>query len=178
MPDTTEAPDGITGALSRAGFDLLGRAELRRAARYHRPTSLLLVEIAAFRRLVERNGNAAGDAVLQNLVALIRTQLREHDTVARIGDASFAALLPETAEAQAMFVAERLCHAAADLHVDFQDRPISFSVSIGVTCCIDREDDLDGILQDADVALCVARRGDSGGVALSPTAHMTDDNAA
>ena len=176
MFDTSAPTDGVTGALGRSDFDRIGREELRRATRYGRPTALMLVEIDAFLRLFERFGQAAGDAVLRALAAQIRTQLREHDTLARVGEAAFAVLLPETEERGALFVAERLCRAAGDLQVEFGERAIGFTVSIGVAGCIAREDDLDGALQDADAALAEARR--SGGVARAPASRMADDEAA
>lgn len=171
MRDVPSLPDDTNGVLGRGDFDRIGRAELRRAARYRRPATLMMVEVDAFRGLFERFGQAAGDAVLQTLGALIRLQLREPDALARVGEAAFAVLLPETGEAAAFAVARRLRDAAGCLRVDSAGRQVPFAVNIGVAGCAARGDDLDGVLADAGAALALARRGPGIARAAARPAH-------
>lgn len=78
------------------------RREGARHARYGRPTSVLLIEIAG------RPDESALDGVARGVVDLIRAEARETDRAVRMGPTSFRLLLPETGDRAARTLAERL----------------------------------------------------------------------
>jgi diguanylate cyclase (GGDEF)-like protein len=92
--------DGETGALSRREFDRHLEAETRRTRRYRRPLALVILDIG------EVKGGGPGH--LSAFVRSIQAQLRDCDSVARIGPRRFAVLLVECKAPEYMLVVERL----------------------------------------------------------------------
>lgn len=82
--------------------------EETRVRRYHRPATVVLVELESLDRLVERLGPAAADRLIPPVAATMRRHARESDRVARLGPARFGAILPETDEVRAINYVERV----------------------------------------------------------------------
>lgn len=82
--------------------------EVERAARYHAPLSVILLDLDNFAACNKTFGFEAGDAALQAAVAVIKTKIRSVDTIARLGADEYALILPETGEAGTRIAAERL----------------------------------------------------------------------
>ncbi len=82
--------------------------EWDRAARYHAPLSLVLVDLDNFAARNRSFGFNAGDLALEATVAVIKSKIRTVDVLARLGPDEYAVILPETGEAGARVAAERL----------------------------------------------------------------------
>src|SRR5919106_4100001 len=102
------ATDPLTGLLNRRAFADRCRDELARARRTGEAFATLLIDVDHFKQINDRDGHAAGDEALVGLAAALTGELREIDTVARIGGDEFAVLLPATGVAAAHATAERL----------------------------------------------------------------------
>ena len=83
-------------------------AEIERAARYHAPLSLVLLDLDNFTARNRSFGFEAGDQALAAAVAVINSKIRTVDVLARLGPDEYAIILPETGEAGARIAAERL----------------------------------------------------------------------
>ncbi len=86
---------------TRADWDIAFRHEEARVARYSRPAAVLAVRLR-----MGRNGVA--DQYAARVGGAIRQQARETDRVTRVGPDRFHVLLPETVEAEATVLAERV----------------------------------------------------------------------
>jgi diguanylate cyclase (GGDEF)-like protein len=104
---TLSQHDPLTGLLNRRGFEELAQRELSRATRYQRPIAFALVDIDRFKDVNDRFGHARGDRVLGILGAEL-TRLRASDVAVRLGGDEFGLLMPETDEAAALSVLDRL----------------------------------------------------------------------
>jgi diguanylate cyclase (GGDEF)-like protein len=125
--------------------DRLGH-ELARARRSGEAFATLLIDVDRFKEINDREGHAAGDAALVGLAAMLMRELREIDTVARIGGDEFAILLPGTGVAGAEATARRLRERAG--------------ISISVGTAVYGIDGLTGdeLARAADAALYAAKR--------------------
>jgi diguanylate cyclase (GGDEF)-like protein len=97
--------------------------------RHHRGAGPLVVacmDLDHFKDVNDRDGHAAGDAVLRSVAAVLRHELRDVDLAARVGGDEFVLLLPETGRDPAHRALERLRVAIAD----------RFRASVGVTASI------------------------------------------
>jgi len=151
--------DFLTNLSNRRYFMELAESELARTVRYGGSLSLLMLDIDRFKRINDTYGHKVGDRVLQSLAELFRKSLREVDIVGRLGGEEFAVLLPETDEAHALEVAERLRQSIADSELSLvMDRPLRFTVSIGLTTFKNGDANLDTLLGQADEALYEAKR--------------------
>ncbi len=88
--------DFLTGALTRRAFVEQAEREIARAARYHRPSTIVMLDVDHFKSVNDTYGHAAGDQVLHQLAELATLTLRPSDVFGRLGGEEFALLLPET----------------------------------------------------------------------------------
>jgi diguanylate cyclase (GGDEF)-like protein len=106
--DRLSTLDELTGLYTRHHFDENVQLEFKRAGRYKRPLSLLLIEIDDLLDLGEHVGKLSKGYLLSEVGAILRTMLRANDIGCRYTNETLAALLPETNGAQAMVVADKV----------------------------------------------------------------------
>lgn len=109
--DSIAAAVSIEGALELSGhpaFRARLTEEIDRAARYHAPLSLILLDLDDFTARNRTFGFEAGDQVLAAAVAVIKSKIRTVDVLARLGADEYAIILPETGEAGARVAVDRL----------------------------------------------------------------------
>lgn len=141
--------DDLTGLANRHSFTETLRAELARTERYGTVSSLVLADIDHFKRINARVGHATGDAILVALAERLRSNIRRSDRLARWGSDELALLLPQTALAGAMRLAESL-RARIEAHHFPGEHPVT--LSLGVTA-FGRGDSLEAVLRRVDQAL-------------------------
>ena len=126
--------DPLTGLFNRAYLADRFLVELRRARSYGFPMSVVLLDIDRFKRINDRYGHPAGDAVLRKLASFLRERTRSTDAVVRYGGEEFAVLMA-TAESDVAF--EQSDRIRAELEktpfvVPGQADPIYVTISGGV----------------------------------------------
>jgi diguanylate cyclase (GGDEF)-like protein len=150
--------DQLTGLLNRRLLRDRLRHAMDRANRSQRPIGLVLMDINNFKEVNDAYGYEAGDAILVQVGATIRSCLRDSDSVARWGGDEFVALLEDLAvETDAQQVAEKIVAGFAQ---PFRacGRDCLVTVSVGVALYPAPECDLDALLKRADIAVRSARR--------------------
>ena len=108
--DQSLKTDFLTGALSRPEAFYRSQIEIERSFRSKKEISFLMLDIDFFKLVNDRYGHPFGDEILKNLVLRCQQQLRVVDILGRVGGEEFFILLPETSQAQALEIAERLRH--------------------------------------------------------------------
>jgi diguanylate cyclase (GGDEF)-like protein len=110
--------DVLTGLPNRRCFEDTFRRTLEAARRDTLPLALLIVDADHFKRFNDRYGHPVGDEVLRGLARGLSASIhRPQDLASRIGGEEFAVLLPETDEAGALRVADRIHAAVSQLAV-------------------------------------------------------------
>jgi diguanylate cyclase (GGDEF)-like protein len=100
--------DGLTGLFNHAHFTRALKREVQRAKRHNGKLALLMFDIDDFKKLNDTQGHLEGDRVLVKVAALIQEGMRDIDIASRYGGEEFAAILPDTAAAGGLLVAERI----------------------------------------------------------------------
>ena len=152
--------DYLTEALNSRAFYEAVRIELAKLARHGRPFALMYLDVDNLKTVNDRDGHAAGDELLKASVDAMSRRLRPGDTVARLGGDEFAVLLPETDEAAARAVADRLQSTLRD-SVN-KKWPVSFS--IGVLTCVASSTSVDELIEEADGLMYQAKANGKDGV--------------
>lgn len=153
----TARTDPLTGLVNRRYFmEVLGH-EIARSRRYRHQLSLLAIDIDEFKRVNDTWGHLRGDDVLCRVAQVAAEQLRDTDTIGRIGGEEFVVLLPETPPEQAASLAERLRAAVASQVHSAGAAEIRLTVSIGIAELQPRDDALT-LLGRADRRLYAAKR--------------------
>ncbi|MFA6310360.1 MAG: GGDEF domain-containing protein [Sterolibacterium sp.] len=150
--------DTLTGAFARRAFIDLAEREQARGRRSGQPMALLMVDLDHFKTINDSHGHQVGDQVLQRFAEITQACLRRQDIFGRYGGEEFMVLLPDTARAMALMVAERICTtvAATPVPVEGRDQAIRISVSIGVAVG-DFQTSLDRLIGLADEAMYRAK---------------------
>jgi diguanylate cyclase (GGDEF)-like protein len=152
--------DRLTGLLNRAAFEDRLREEASRALRFGRTFAVAILDVDLFKRINDSHGHAAGDAVLQQLAAVLRRGNRTADILARWGGEEFVFLLPETRAEGAVLHMERVRVAVAmeELVAGSARQVERLTASVGVATF--PEDGRDGgeALARADARLYEAKR--------------------
>jgi len=154
---TLAVSDPLTGAANRRAFFEQATKEQERAVREGTSLAVLALDIDHFKAINDGYGHAAGDRVLQTLVAAVGATLRPFDTLARTGGEEFAVLLSGTDLAQAECIGERIREQIADLQVPWTAGALTFTVSIGVAAWCPGET-IDATLGRADDGLYRAKQ--------------------
>lgn len=116
--------DSLTGCYNRLFFDQIERRELQRHLRYGSPLTVMFVDVNRFKKLNDTLGHETGDAVLRQIGAMLRRQVRSSDYVIRWGGDEFMLLLTCTL-AQAH-------QKAAELKAAFATDPVTGNLPGGV----------------------------------------------
>lgn len=156
--------DPLTGLYNHRYFYHLLETEVKRARRYSRSLSLIMLDIDHFKQFNDRFGHLSGDEALRCLAQILRKNSRGVDMVARYGGEEFAIILPETDLAQAGIQAERLRTAAVE-----QQWPESqLTISLGAAALGTDMSKAEDLVRDADRALYRAKEAGRNQVCLSP----------
>ena len=140
--------------------------------RSQRPATLLLLDIDNFKQINDRYGHAAGDALLRQLAAVLREDLREMDTPGRLGGDEFGVVLSGTDGAQALAVAERIRGHIEQARPADSSGDYAWTVSVGVAEINDDIGDVAAWVQHADIALYRAKsRGRNRVCQVQPDPH-------
>jgi diguanylate cyclase (GGDEF)-like protein/PAS domain S-box-containing protein len=154
--------DALTGLANRRHFDEMLAAEFRRAAREQTSLSLIMLDADHFKRFNDIYGHPVGDSCLRSIALALKQGLsRPADFVARYGGEEFAVLVPNTTQAGAFELAERLRETVQGLRIPHEASPRKIvTISLGVASVTPSEDEYraEDLVTAADAALYAAKK--------------------
>ncbi len=149
--------DSFTRILNRHTFFEKATVELNRSIRHQHDYSLLLLDLDEFKTINDTFGHQAGDEVLLKFTEITQQQIRASDLFGRYGGEEFILALPETDYFSAKLLASRIREAIERQPVFYENKSISFTVSIGVSV-ITGDTEVSSMLGRADQALYRAKK--------------------
>ena len=105
--------------------------ELRRAERYAAELSVLFLDLDRFKLVNDRHGHLVGSHALRQLSRVLNECVRQVDTLARYGGDEFTIVLPDTGEAGAAQVADRIRRVVEETLFEAGRGEV-----MHVTCCV------------------------------------------
>ncbi len=151
--------DELTHIYNRRHFQNMLQMEWRRAKRFSRNISLLMVDVDHFKEYNDSHGHLEGDQVLKQIAQILSEHVREVDTVARYGGEEFSVILTHTAAEDAMGVARKLCKLVEEYPFRDESKKIDtpVTVSIGVATYPEDAVNMEELINHADIALYRAK---------------------
>ena len=152
--------DSLTGMPNRLLFNDRLQQAILLAKRDARQFALLYMDLDKFKQVNDTLGHAVGDELLQAVGARIRRQLRESDTVARVGGDEFTVILPDIAKGEeAEGVAGKIiAEVIKPFRLGPQGQSIEIGISIGIAVHPADGGDADTLVKAADGAMYLAKQ--------------------
>ena len=152
--------DPLTGLLNRRYLREYLPRELTRARRNGASLAVIMIDIDYFKRINDTFGHEAGDLVLRELGALLRSHIRASDLACRFGGEEFALVLSDASLEGAMQKAEAIRVSVKGLDLKYRDQPLGrITASLGVALFPGHAEDADSLMRVADEALYHAKGG-------------------
>lgn len=155
--ETLAHTDLLTGLSNRLHLTEQLEGLMANAKRHDYNLCVLMIDIDNFKQLNDSYGHQAGDQALRNVAHRLSSSLREGDLLARWGGEEFLAVLPYTSLAEGLAVAERLCHLVAGVPIAIGSASEVVAVQTSVGVAQDGDDDLDSLVNRADLGLYEAK---------------------
>jgi len=149
--------DTLTGIHNRYYFDDVLINIAQTTARTKTKNSLLYVDLDNFKVINDSQGHQQGDLVLKEISQLLLDRVRESDYLCRIGGDEFAIILQNTNLDEAQIFALQICETIADASFRFGEQVYKVSCSIGISSIDGNALSSDIYLQQADIAMFVAK---------------------
>ncbi len=149
--------DILTGLVNRSEFESRLERALKSAKARETSYALCYLDLDQFKIVNDSCGHSAGDALLGQLGALLKSKIRWRDTLARLGGDEFGVLLESCSLEQAIETAEALRVAVGEFKFMWDDRSFRLGVSIGVVPITADNEDVAALMSAADSACAAAK---------------------
>jgi diguanylate cyclase (GGDEF)-like protein len=108
--------------------------EINYCQRYNTELSLIMFDIDFFKKINDTYGHLAGDAVLIQLVEIVKQRIRDTDILCRYGGEEFAIIMPYINSEQAYVLAEDIRILIAKTQVVCVNTTVNTTISLGIAC--------------------------------------------
>lgn len=149
--------DILTGLVNRREFENRLERALKSAKARETSYALIYLDLDQFKIVNDSCGHSAGDTLLSQLGALLKSKIRWRDSLARLGGDEFGVLLESCTLDEAMVTAEELRESVSNYKFVWDDRSFRLGVSIGVVPITADNDDVAALLSAADSACAAAK---------------------
>jgi diguanylate cyclase (GGDEF)-like protein/PAS domain S-box-containing protein len=149
--------DPLTGLINRREFEKRLQLCLDTAWQEKREHALFYLDLDEFKVVNDTCGHLAGDEMLKQVTALLKSLVRKSDALARLGGDEFGVLLEDASLEDARELGERLRSAVRQYRFGWQERIFEIGVSIGLVPITAESGDMARVLSAADAACYVAK---------------------
>ncbi|QLG88882.1 diguanylate cyclase [Chitinibacter bivalviorum] len=146
--------DQLTGLYQRHHLLDLAEHEINRAQRGNIKVSALIVDLDYCAKINHQYGHQAGDLALQHVAHAVNESIRDFDLAGRFSGEEIVLVLPNTDQAGAIVVAERLRHKVKQSAIALPNQlQLTISVTIGLATLETETESIEDLLLAADTAL-------------------------
>ncbi len=149
--------DELTGLRNRRFIVERLEEEFQRSKRSGRPLGLIMLDIDHFKQINDAHGHIFGDVVLRVIATRIKSILRKHDLVGRVGGEEFLVVCPDSSLEDTVVVAERIRNIINGEEIGDGVDQVRVALSAGVTMLDAKDESSDKVFSRADTALYKAK---------------------
>lgn len=175
--------DPLTSLSNRRHLWEFLQREWMRSRRKESALAVIMMDLDYFKLINDRFGHDAGDLVLREIAALLKSQIRGSDIASRFGGEEFALVLPDATLEVVQRRAEDIRAAIHRLDLQYRGQPLGkITASFGVALAPDHANDPESLLRASDQALYGAKAAGRDRVVICavkyPRAGRSGGNAA
>ncbi len=149
--------DTLTNLANRVLFeDRLNQAILR-AKRHKTKIALFFIDLNKFKQINDSLGHKVGDEVLKKVSAIMKEEIREEDSIARIGGDEFTIIIENIHESQEAKILANKVLVALEKPILYNENSLHISASFGISIYPDDTTDAQILLKYADIAMYKAK---------------------
>lgn len=149
--------DELTEVFNRRKFLGMLDVRFREFKRYGSSTALINYDFDHFKRVNDTFGHNVGDDVLRQITSLCVSQLRDVDSLYRVGGEEFSVILPQTNGKDAYQMAERLRQTIEQSNIVTEKGELKITISLGVSEFDNTDSTFEDLIRRADTALYKAK---------------------
>jgi len=165
--------DGVTGLFNHRYITRRLESEFKRAARYHHPFTLMMIDVDKLKYVNDKYGHLLGDQALRLISLAFISACRSTDVVGRYGGDEFLVIMPEAGSYHGVMLAERILKQVSALELKQENsemKGLRLSVSIGISSYSGESNiNLIDLVNEADTNLYAAKIAGGGRYILSKT---------
>jgi len=149
--------DALTGLPNRRLLEDRLTQALALSHRNRKASAVMFVDLDRFKTINDSLGHAVGDALLKEVAGRLVNQLREGDTICRIGGDEFVVVLPEVKRSSDVaHVAQKVIEQLSQ-PLTVEERELVVTCSIGIAVYPDDGRDAESLIRNADAAMYHAK---------------------
>ncbi|HEX5767359.1 MAG TPA: EAL domain-containing protein, partial [Burkholderiales bacterium] len=149
--------DPLTGLPNRRLLEDRLTQALALSHRNRKASAVMFVDIDRFKTINDSLGHAVGDALLKVVASRLVEQLREGDTICRIGGDEFVVVLPEVKRSSDVAHVAQKVIARLSQPLIVEERELLVTCSIGIAVYPDDGRDAESLIRNADAAMYHAK---------------------
>jgi diguanylate cyclase (GGDEF)-like protein/PAS domain S-box-containing protein len=155
--------DELTGIPNRAHFQRAFEHAIATSQRQGLNSALMVVDLDRFKNINDIIGHEAGDQLLKQVAARLRTCLRDGDVLARLGGDEFVILMQDASSIDAVSAVANKILEATSRPLFINEQEFLITASIGISTSPHDGTDLQTLLRNSDVAMYRAKESGKNG---------------
>lgn len=163
--------DQLTGLINRREFEKELDKTLARAKCEESRHTLCFIDIDQFQIINNTCGYEAGDALLVEVGKMLSTHFGDNGILARIGSDEFGMLLSDCSIEDTLDICEQQIEAIRNYRFDWDEKPHSIAISIGVVPITNLSENASALLQAADSSCNLAKEMGGNRIQLYHAGH-------
>jgi len=150
--------DTLTSLLNRRGLMSSFNFYIALYKRNKQDLCIFILDLDNFKLINDTYGHDVGDVVILECANAIKSELRDIDSVGRLGGEEYLAILPNTSLVEAEVIASRINKAIENLAIKLADNSsVKVTASIGLTSTTEDRISFEALYKSADKALYQAK---------------------
>lgn len=150
--------DGLTELYNHRYFQEQMLQQITNSKRYNTEFSMIIIDIDFFKKFNDVYGHQSGDAVLKQVAAKLKKNVRSCDIVCRYGGEEMTIILPNTNYEDAHTTAQKICDLIAEKPFKLvNNQESNVTISLGVSTYPQDGSTPSEIIENADKRLYVAK---------------------
>jgi len=127
------------------------------ARRRESSLALFFLDLDGFKKINDSMGHTSGDLLLQEVASRLKKNIRESDTVSRLGGDEFTIIIDEYKQISDIIIVVNKILKELSLEFKLGERSIYITASIGISIYPDDGHDMSELIKNADISMYAAK---------------------